>query len=316
MLEEIGLAILAGPGRGPKYIDQRRAALAGVQTEGDIQRLGETKKLIEEIANAEKSVNAMKREGIKLDTELRDLAWERTRFFQDEALLDTEPLMDANFQMAQAAAMAHEEVLVSVKESLINSLESMDAAYEDNSESFRNKELEAHRAWTSEINGLWQGFFLGIADGFAAMGAAAVNGKNAMSSFGAVFLKSIAQLAVQFGSFLVLYGTGMGFIPGGNTFSAGAIAAGLALTVFGGALGALANKIGGGGNGGRESEREQRFRDSRFGTNGGNGGTTIINNINFANTIGLTRDSMKEVGEIISKELFKQEKLGRIETVG
>jgi hypothetical protein len=167
-----------------------------------------------------------------------------------------------------------------------------------------------------ENSGVYQSFFMGLSAGFASFGEALVSSGQPLKNFGATFLKLIAQLAVQFGSFLILYGTGMGFVPGGTVFSAGAIAAGVALTVFGGALGALAGKLGGQGGGARGGDRDQRFRDSNFNTSGGNGGTTIINNINFANTIGLTRDSMKEVGEVISAELFKQGKLGRIETVG
>lgn len=305
-------AVVLGRTAGFGAAGETEKRLAAIQTDEQKRILEERKKIDEEILNIQKAINAQSKENVKLDTELRDLAWERSRFFQDEILQDTEPLMNANFQMAEAAMIAHDEILVSQKDNLIDSLEALDAAYEDNSASFRQREIEAHQAWTNEMNGLWQGFFLGIADGFAAMGAAAVNGKNAMSSFGAVFLKSIAQLAIQFGSFLVLYGTGMGFIPGGQTFSAGAIAAGIALTVFGGALGALANKIGGSGSSSRASEREQRFRDSRVGTSGGNGGMTIINNIDFGNTVAwITREVKKEVAESLSEEIFKQAKLGR-----
>lgn len=158
-------------------------------------------------------------------------------------------------------------------------------------------------------------FINGMVAGFESVGAAIVNGQNTFKSFGAVFLKTIAQLAIQFGTFLILVGTGMSAVGTLFGFSgAGAIAAGVALTIFGGALGALAAKAGGSGAGGRTSEREQRFRDSRFNTAGG-GGTTINNYINFQNTIGLTREAMKEVGEAVSKEIFKQTKLGRVETV-
>lgn len=269
------------------------------------------------LLQAEKEYNEELKKSIPINQEYNQLLFERRTLFADEKLSDAESILsDSNLQMASFNMQMHSDSLMNQKEILIDGLESLDAVYEDNSMRFFQSEVDAHKAWTGEMNSLWQGFFLGIADGFAAMGEAAVNGKNAMASFGAVFLKAIAQLAVQFGSFLVLYGTGMGFIPGGQSFSAGAIAAGIALTVFGGALGALAGKLGGQGSGARGGDREQRFRDSNFNTSGGNGGTTIINNINFANTIGLTRDSMKEVGEVISAELFKQGRLGRIETNG
>jgi hypothetical protein len=166
------------------------------------------------------------------------------------------------------------------------------------------------------LNSGFMTFINGMVAGFESVGAAIVNGQNAFKSFGAIFLKTIAQLAVQFGTFLILVGTGMSTVGTLFGFSgAGAVAAGIALTIFGGALGALASRAGAGSNA-RTREQDQRFRDSNFNTSGGNGGTTIINNFNFANTIGLTRDSMKEVGEVISAELFKQGKLGRIETVG
>jgi hypothetical protein len=160
--------------------------------------------------------------------------------------------------------------------------------------------------------------FQGLVDGFNAVGAALVTGQDAFKSFGSVFIKTLGMLATQLGTFLIAVGVGMSTVPELFGFGKGAaaVAAGTALVVLGGALGALSGKIGGSGGGYRGGDREQRFRDSNFNTSGGNGGTTIINNINFANTIGLTRDSMKEVGEVISAELFKQGKLGRIETVG
>lgn len=156
-----------------------------------------------------------------------------------------------------------------------------------------------------------QALATGFGEGFAAIGAAVVDGANSFKAFGAVFLQSIANLAVQFGTFLILTGVAANAAPFLGLSGSAAIAAGIALTVFGGALGAAARKLGGSG-GSRGEEREQRFRDSRFGTNGGQGGMTIINNINFANTIGLTRDAMKEVGEVVSAEIFKQQRLGII----
>lgn len=156
-------------------------------------------------------------------------------------------------------------------------------------------------------------FINGMVAGFEAVGAAIVEGQNSFKSFGAVFLKTIAQLAIQFGTFLILVGTGMSAVGTLFGFSgAGAIAAGIALTIFGGALGALASKAGAGSNS-RTREQDQRFRDSKFQTSGG-GGTTIINNIDFGNAIAwITRDTKKEVAESISEEMFKQVKLGRLQ---
>jgi hypothetical protein len=281
--------------------------MAGIKTEAEIQKEKDATESIANsiklIAQTQKEMNALKRENVKLDSELADLAFERSRFMLDERLQDESAL--ETFNKIQEVQLETINMLKAAPEQIAGGLPDSPVA-----------QLQSELDELVANAGIYQSFFLGLADGFASFGAALVNSGQPLKNFGATFLKLIAQLAVQFGSFLILYGTGMGFVPGGQSFSAGAIAAGIALTVFGGALGALAGKLGGQGGGARGGDRDQRFRDSNFNTSGGNGGTTIINNINFANTIGLTRDSMKEVGEVISAELFKQGKLGRIETVG
>lgn len=308
-------AVVLGKAGGFGAAGQLEKQIAAIQTEREKKAAEEIKKINEQILEIEKAVNSEKRQSLSIDSELRDLAWERSRLFKDEILPDVEPLMDANLDIARIAMEQHSEILVSQKEALNDSIEALDNTYSYKSEQFRENDIAATEAWINEKLTLQQIFVQGMSDGFASIGAAVVNGQNAFKSFGAVFLKTIAQLAIQFGTFLILVGVGMSAVSSLFGMSgAAAIAAGTALTIFGGALGALASKAGGGGSGSRGSEREQRFRDSRFNTSG-SGGTTINNYINFQNTIGLTRDAMKEVGEAVSKEIFKQTKLGRIETV-
>lgn len=306
-------AIVFGRAGGFGAAGQRDKQLAAIELEREKKAKEEIKKLTEQIANEEKAVNVLKKDGIRLNTELRDLAYERSRFFKDEILLDTEPLADANLQMAQAAMEADSEILISQKDILLESLASLDAIYEDNADARREKDIAADKAWYDEKQILLNTFVNGMIEGFASIGASLATGGNAFKAFGSIFLKTLGMLAIQFGSFLVAVGLGMSAVPEIFGFGKGiaAVAAGTALIVLGGALGALAGKIGGGGHASGASEREQRFSGSKFGSAGG-GGQVINNYVTFTNAIGLDDRSRKEVAAYIGDELFKQNKLGRL----
>lgn len=84
----------------------------------------------------------------------------------------------------------------------------------------------------------------GMANSFAAFGAALATGGDAFGEFGRKALAALGAVCIQMGTMLVLAGMGWAVIPGFQA-SAAAIPIGLALIVLGGALQA----IGGGGVG-------------------------------------------------------------------
>lgn len=85
----------------------------------------------------------------------------------------------------------------------------------------------------------FQGVFVnGIQSAFSAFGRALVTGGDAFGEFGRQALSMLGSLAMQMGQFLILAGAGWMLIPGFQA-SAGAVAAGIALTVLGGVLQAL-----------------------------------------------------------------------------
>lgn len=93
------------------------------------------------------------------------------------------------------------------------------------------------------VKNLKTNFIGGITSGFEAMGAAFVNGGNGFEEFGNIALKTLGQLALQTGSFLILTGAGMSGVGAFLGLSGGAaIAAGVGLTVLGGAIMAMAGK--------------------------------------------------------------------------
>lgn len=83
----------------------------------------------------------------------------------------------------------------------------------------------------------------GAGAGFAAMGAALVNGENALEAFGKAFLASMGQAMVGLGTRFILEGIAWSLNPATPGIGGPLIGAGVALSVAGGALGA----IGGGG---------------------------------------------------------------------
>lgn len=78
----------------------------------------------------------------------------------------------------------------------------------------------------------------GISNAFSSLGKALVQGGDAFGEFGRQALSMIGALAIQMGQFLILAGLGWSVIPGFQK-SAGAVVAGVALTVLGGVLQAL-----------------------------------------------------------------------------
>lgn len=83
----------------------------------------------------------------------------------------------------------------------------------------------------------------GVGNAFAAVGKALVKGQNAFDAFGKAILGAFGGIAIQLGQFYLLLGTAQLFTPGGQASGAAQIAAGIGLTILGGALQA----IGGGG---------------------------------------------------------------------
>lgn len=91
-----------------------------------------------------------------------------------------------------------------------------------------------------------QNIVKGFSDAGAAIGGALVKGENAFEAFGKSVLKSLGSILINFGSMLIAVGIGLSTVP--MLFGLqgpAAIAAGLAATMLGGALMALA---GGGGS--------------------------------------------------------------------
>lgn len=84
----------------------------------------------------------------------------------------------------------------------------------------------------------------GFANGFAAMGAALVNGQNLLKSFGAAILSSFGDILIMLGQQILLVGAlmqGVPFLFGLQ--GAAAIAAGIGMIVAGGALKAIGGNI-------------------------------------------------------------------------
>ena len=87
-----------------------------------------------------------------------------------------------------------------------------------------------------EIGGTFKN---GVVGALSAVGAAFANGENAFNAFGKSLLRMLGQIAVQVGTFLLFAGLGFAALPFGFS-GAGAIAAGTALIILGGAIQALA----------------------------------------------------------------------------
>lgn len=87
-------------------------------------------------------------------------------------------------------------------------------------------------------------FVTGLSNSFAAMGAALVKGQNAFEAFGFALIGVLGDMALKAGAFFIAMGIARAFIP--DPSAPAMIAAGVALSVLGGALKAVAG-LGGGG---------------------------------------------------------------------
>lgn len=153
---------------------------------------------------------------------------------QENALLEQNAMSQ---KMKQIAEIAEAERLAA---------EERDKIAKENEQKLANQE----KIQNDFAKNLKTNFIGGITQGFEAMGAAFVNGGNGFEEFGKIALKTLGQLALQTGSFLILTGAGMSGVGTFLGLSGGAaIAAGIGLTILGGALMALS----GGGGGKKES---------------------------------------------------------------
>lgn len=100
------------------------------------------------------------------------------------------------------------------------------------------KELDDHqKQWKALGDSIKNSLVGGIANSMAAVGGALASGKNAGEEFANSWKRSLGALAVQVGQTFILMGLGMNGLAPLTGWSAGAsIAAGMALTVLGGAL--------------------------------------------------------------------------------
>lgn len=96
------------------------------------------------------------------------------------------------------------------------------------------------------------GFARSVGQGFAALGAALVNGENALKAFTKAFLASIGQTLISLGTRAILEGTYFSLNPAfGPAIGGPLIGAGIAMTAAGGALtAAVSGDSGGGATGG------------------------------------------------------------------
>jgi hypothetical protein len=125
----------------------------------------------------------------------------------------------------------------------------------------KNEELKKNfKATFQEIGrNAREGLAAGVAQGFAAVGAALVEGKNALEEFAKAFIGTVGQMAIASGTRFILEGYAWSTIPGFQVEGAAMISTGIALATFGGALTALSGAMGanskssGGGAGGYDS---------------------------------------------------------------
>ena len=89
-----------------------------------------------------------------------------------------------------------------------------------------------------------QTFSNGLSKGFAQVGANLVNGASAFHDFGKIMLGVLGDIALQFGATFMLMGIGKVLL--GDPTGAALIGAGVALSILGGALKAMAGGAGGG----------------------------------------------------------------------
>jgi hypothetical protein len=121
-------------------------------------------------------------------------------------------------------------------------------------------------------------FFDVISQGFQQVGAALVNGENAFQAFGKVFLGILGDIVIALGNSFIAAGIANTFIPLFGFGGIGAIGAGAALVVLGGALKALSGGAG-----------SSSFSQSPGAGNQGGGNFSDTNNFNPANPVDVQR---------------------------
>lgn len=150
----------------------------------------------------------------------------------------------------------------------------------------------------------------GVASSFTRIGAALVNGGNGLKAFAKAIKASLGEIAASFGQVLIKMAVPF-FIPG-PLFNPGAglayLAAGAALSILGGALGASGARSGG-SRGGSFNTSDRSFGES---PSSQTREPSNIINVTFTNTVGLSGEAIKEVGQLVGNEIIKQTKLKRL----
>lgn len=136
------------------------------------------------------------------------------------------------------------------------------------------KDFKAFGASTKKS--MINGFGAGVANGFAAVGAAMANGENALDAFAKAFIGSIGQMLVQEGTAFILKGIAYSANPMTPGIGGPMIAAGAAMTVAGGAISALS---GGGAS-----------------STGSASGVSSLSNDDLGTTTELSEEERKEPG--------------------
>ena len=145
-----------------------------------------------------------------------------------------------------------------------------------------------------------------VASGFESIGQSLVTGQNLFDSFGKVIGGFIGDIAISLGRLWILTGIASNAVPLLGLSGGAAIAAGSALTVFGGAVKAGVASIGGSGGGGGRPQTSSRFQPSSGPVRQDSGPT--VNVFIQGGVIG----NEKEVGDFIGKRIQKQLKRQRL----
>ena len=162
---------------------------------------------------------------------------------------------------------------------------------------------QAQAEWKDQF---LNGFVGAMVAGFQAIGQSIVQGGNVLKAFVANFLSAIGQMAVQFGTMMILYGIAGQAVPFLGIQGAAAIAAGAALVVFGSALTALAGTMQKTANTSSNYRPESNFQES-----GSNKTTTVQVIIQALDPSTVSADVARNLGKIAYDEITKIEYLGR-----
>jgi hypothetical protein len=180
----------------------------------------------------------------------------------------------------------------------------------DKQEEAINRYAELLKARVQEMRDVWlNGWVNAFVSGFQAIGQSIVEGGNVLKAFVSNFLSAIGQMAVQFGTMMILYGIAGDAIPFLGISGTAAIAAGAALVVFGGALTALAgtmNRTASGGSGNSYKPESSFDNGSQR-----EGNTTITVILQALDPSQVSDNVMRGLGLRVGKEIQKQDYLGR-----